>query len=159
MYNENAVSRRNRTAIVGLGNIFMGDDGVGVRAVERIGQIGVPERTLLVDIGTSSLDSMDVIVDSERLVVIDAVKGGSDPGTVYRLRPEDLASGRYEQLSLHQVSLLESLELARLKGRIAPDVVIIGVEPKSIRPGRELSSEVQARLTEVARAAIEEAVA
>jgi hydrogenase maturation protease len=150
---------RSRVAIVGVGNAMMGDDGVGVRALETIRQMGVPEHVLLVEVGTSSLDSLDMIVNTGKLIVVDAVRGGSSPGTIYRLRPQELVSGRYRQLSLHQISLLDSLELALIKGRIAPDVIIIGVEPKTVAPGSELSPELEARLSDIALAAIEEAVA
>jgi hydrogenase maturation protease len=101
------------------------------------------------------MDLLSVIRDAERIIVIDALRGGGSPGTLYRVRPDDLLLAREQNLSLHQVGLLEVLGMARQLGG-DPEVIIIGVEPKEITWGMELTPEVAARLPQVIEAVVAE---
>jgi hydrogenase maturation protease len=87
--------------------------------------------------------------DRERVIIIDAVQGGEEPGTVYRLTRKDIDMGKTRLLSsLHEIDLPYVLNVAALMGKhIEP--VIIGVEPKDISVGLELSPEIEAKIPEV----------
>ncbi len=86
----------------------------------------------------------------QKLIVIDALKAGNEPGTVYKA---NLRAGQFQQLeqffnrnqkiSLHQVSLFEALTAAKHVGNQPKEIVIIAVEPKEIGPGLTLSTEVE----------------
>ena len=70
---------------MGAGNILMRDDGIGVRAIERLKELGgLPEEIDVIDAGTATLDALPLLDGVERLIIIDAVKGGGTPGTIYR---------------------------------------------------------------------------
>jgi hydrogenase maturation protease len=141
--------------IIGIGNLILQDEGVGVHAVQALEKRSLPPDVEAIDAGTSTMDLLPVIRDAERIIVIDALKGGAEPGTIYRIRPDDLMDAREQNLSLHQVGLLEVLGMARQLGG-DPEVVIIGVEPKEISWGMELTQVVAARLPQVIETVLEE---
>ena len=128
--------------VLGVGNILLRDEGVGVRAVEAMQRMGARPGVELFDGGTSGIDLLDVIADRRKVVVIDAVDGDFEPGTVLRLSPDDLASRTVQDASLHDIGLFETLAMARHLG-VAPDeVVIFGVKPETIEWGLELSPRI-----------------
>jgi hydrogenase maturation protease len=141
--------------ILGIGNLILRDEGVGVHAVRELERRDLPPRVEVIDGGTALMELLPVIQEAERIIVIDALKGGGEPGTIYRVLPDDLTADTERPLSLHQVGLLEVLGMARQLGG-DPAVVIIGVEPKEISWGMELTPEVVARLQKVIDAVFEE---
>ena len=141
--------------ILGVGNLILRDEGMGVHAVQELEGRKLPPHVEVIDGGTSLMELLPVIQEAERIIVIDALRGGGEPGTVYRLTPDDLMAETERPLSLHQVGLLEVLGMARQLGG-EPEVVIIGVEPKEISWGMELTPEVKAKLPRVIDAVFEE---
>lgn len=144
-----------KVVIIGIGNLILRDEGVGIHAVRALEGRKLPSQVEVIDGGTALMEVLPVIRDAERIIVIDALKGGAEPGTIYRLRPEDLMVEAERPLSLHQVDFLEVLGMARQLGG-APEVVIIGVEPKEIAWGMELTPEVEAKLPRVIEAVLAE---
>jgi hydrogenase maturation protease len=103
----------------------------------------------IVDGGTC-LDAFDLLPEGlDKLIVVDAVRAGGDPGAVYRFTPKDIVFQRGPVTSLHQLGLEEGLGLMAGAGLSPKNVVIIGVEPKTIAWGLELSPELQIRLPEI----------
>lgn len=141
--------------IIGIGNLILQDEGVGVHAVRALEGQSLPPQVEVIDGGTAIIELLPVIKDAERIIVIDALKGGEEPGTIYRIRPDDLLLAREQNLSLHQVGLLEVLGMARQLGA-DPEVVIIGVEPQEISWGMELTQVVAAQLPKVLEAVLAE---
>ena len=130
----------------------MSDEGVGVRVVEAMEGQGLPDDIELLDGGTASVDLLNSLVDREKVIVIDAVKGGNEPGALYRFAPDDITTYGWDNTSLHQVGLLETLMMARHLGCAPREVIIFGIEPKKVDWGLELSPEVAAvvpRVTEL----------
>jgi hydrogenase maturation protease len=149
------MEKNKKVAIIGIGNLILRDEGVGVHAVRVLEEQSLPPGVEVIDGGTDTMELLPVIQEAERIIVIDALRGGEKPGTIYRLSPDDLMGETERPLSLHQVGLLEVLGMARQLGG-EPQVVIIGVEPKEISWGMELTPEVQARLSRVIDAVFEE---
>jgi hydrogenase maturation protease len=146
---------KNRIVIIGIGNLILQDEGVGVHAVRELGKHALPAHVEVIDGGTATMELLPVIREAERIIVIDALRGGEEPGTIYRLSPEDLMIDAESPLSLHQVGLLEVLGMARQLGG-NPAVVIIGVEPKEVAWGMELTPAVAAKLPQVVEAVLAE---
>ena len=144
-----------KVIIIGIGNLILRDEGVGVHAVRALEGRELPPGVEVIDGGTATMELLPVFQEAERIIVIDALRGGAQPGTIYRLSPDDLMGETERPLSLHQVGLLEVLGMARQLGG-DPAVVIIGVEPKKISWGMELTPEVEARLPRVIDAVFEE---
>jgi hydrogenase maturation protease len=144
-----------KVVVIGIGNLILRDEGVGVHAVRELEGRKLPAHVEVIDGGTSLMELLPVIQEAERIIVIDALRGGGEPGTVYRVTPDDLMAATERPLSLHQVGLLEVLGIARQLGG-DPQVVIIGVEPHEISWGMELTSEVEAKIPQVVEAVLEE---
>ena len=135
-------SRRCPILILGLGNILLTDEGVGVRVVQALEEMNLPSGVELFDGGTGGLDLMDVMVDRQKVIVIDAINSQCDPGTILRLTSENLDLKRAQSTSVHGIGFLETLALARELNIALPELVIIGVQPKDLERGLELSPEL-----------------
>ena len=146
---------KNRILILGIGNLILKDEGIGVHVVRALEEKGLPPEVDVIDGGTATMDLLSVICESERIIVIDALKAGGEPGTIYRCLPEDIMDAVDRPLSLHQVGLLDVLGMARQLGGRAY-VVIIGVEPKEISWGMELTAELEATVPKVIKAVFKE---
>gem|GEM_PF-6232927 len=88
--------------ILGVGNILQKDDGIGVRVIERLMATDVSPRAELLDGGTAGMDLLSEVIGREKVVVVDAVRGGGAPGAVYRFAPESVEEEPYPITSLHQ---------------------------------------------------------
>lgn len=136
--------------ILGVGNLLLRDEGVGVHVISALRDRELPDDVELWDGGTASFDLLDTLAGRRQVIIIDAVRTGSEPGTIFRLTPEDISSSREQLTSLHQVGLLVTLNLAEHLLDSAPEeVVILGIEPKEIDWGLELSAEVEAVVPKV----------
>ena len=131
------------TLVLGLGNILLGDEGVGARVAERLQALyQAPEGTRILEGGTLALDLLPDVEDTDRLVVIDAVDMGAVPGTVVRIVDEDVPAFLSLKVSPHQMGLADILSAARLRGRVPEKLVLWGVQPGVIDATLELSPAV-----------------
>jgi len=137
-----------RFAVVGVGNLLFKDEGIGVHIAHALQQIDVPHGTKIIDGGTSP-DLPYYLKDIDKLIIIDAVKAGGKPGTIYRFHPHDLNIESERIISLHELGLAQSLKMMRLMGNEPKETVIIGIEPKEIDWGTELSAELQQKIPEI----------
>jgi hydrogenase maturation protease len=128
--------------VLGVGNILLRDEGIGVRVVQAMEGMELPPGVELFDGATAGFDLIDALADREKVIVIDAADGDFQPGTVLRLTPEDLAPQRQQRASLHEIGIMETLTAARRLGVAPKEVVIIGVKPRHTGWGLELSPEI-----------------
>ena len=132
--------------VLGIGNILKADDGVGVHAIEKMRDEIASDEVEVFDGGTAGLDLLSVVASRRMVLVVDAVDGGGDPGTLYRFTPEDISDTLLRWDSLHQVGLLETLRMALLTGRGPKETIIIGVQPEVVDWGLSLSPTVAGQL-------------
>lgn len=137
-----AQGQRCSTLVLGLGNILLRDEGVGVRVVQALERLALPPDVELFDGATAGLDLLDVLADRRKVIVIDAIAGDSAPGTVLRLTPADLVPHPGRPVSLHEVGFVETLTMARHLGIAPAQVVVLGVKPYDIACGLDLSPEI-----------------
>ncbi len=137
------VTERPPMLIVGVGNILRKDDGFADAVLEILEAKELPPHIELFDAGTSAIDLMDVFNGRRKLIVLDAVRGGQAPGTLYRFSPDEVENGALPMNSLHQVGLLETLKLGELVDCKPQETVVIGVQPADTGLGIGLSPEVQ----------------
>lgn len=137
--------KRDRFLILGLGNTLLGDDGAGVRVVKDL-QIknGMPVGTRLVDGGTLSFSLLQDIEDADVLIVVDAAQMGETAGTVQVFRDEAMDDFLRNKpgSSVHEVSLLELLDMARLNDRLPEKRAFVGIQPERIDWSTEVSEPV-----------------
>lgn len=134
-----------KSAVLGIGNILLKDDGIGVRVIQYLQEKGGLPGVELVDGGTCIMDMLGLFLASERIIVVDSLQGGHPPGTIYRLTPEQLGNYASTSFSLHDFQILDLVKLAALLGK-TPEVVIIGIEPREITESLELSPEIGAAI-------------
>jgi len=144
-----------RIAVVGVGNLLLKDEGIGVHIAHALQQIDIPYNVKIIDGGTS-LDLPDCLENVDKLIIIDAVKTGGQPGTIYRFHPYDMDIESEGIISLHELGLAQSLKMMRLIGNEPKETVIIGIEPKEINWGTELSAELQQKIPEIINAVLGE---
>ena len=141
--------------VVGMGNLLCRDEGMGVHIIQAMENMELPNHIELLDIGTSTMDLISHLEGVKKLIVIDAMEAGGTPGTIYKCRPEDLLPKDEGPISLHDIGLLESLSMADKMG-MKIDTVVIGVEPKVLDWGMELSEEVKSRIPTVIEVVLKE---
>ncbi|MBM3119807.1 MAG: hydrogenase maturation protease [Chloroflexi bacterium] len=145
-----------KIAVLGIGNLLLKDEGIGVHLVQELASIVDASNVTIVDGGTSP-DIMSLVDPSiDKLIIIDAVKGGYKPGTVYRFSSDDLDLDSVSPVSVHDIGVLESLRMMALLDRQPKSTVIIGIEPKEIDFGLDLSPEVEQRLPEIIKLVLQE---
>lgn len=143
--------------VLGVGNILLRDEGVGVRVVEALEECySFSSNVELMDGGTLGMRLVDPICRSDFLIVVDAVQNGREPGALYRISVDEIAKRLTFKSSLHQLDLVEGLAYAELLGN-RPEAIIIGVEPADISPwGTELTETVRSRFEEMCQMVLAE---
>ncbi len=142
--------------VIGVGNSIQMDDGFGIHALNELKNHALPEDVELFDGGTLGIDLMPWIEGREKLIFIDCVKGGNKPGTLYKFKPEDLTYEDEIKTSMHQIGLIESLQMIAITGKAPDDITIFGVEPKAIDWGEELSEELKSVIPKVIKLLLNE---
>jgi hydrogenase maturation protease len=126
--------------VLGLGNILLQDEGVGVRVVEQLQrQYRIAGAVEVLDGGTAGMSLLEHISNRDHLIVVDAVRTGQAPGTVITLSGEEVPAFFQSRVSPHQMGLADMLAALELMGEKPADVTVIGVEPKDLDVGLELS--------------------
>jgi hydrogenase maturation protease len=147
--NPSGSAPSHTTLILGVGNILLGDEGIGVRVVEAMKDMDTPGDVELLDGGTASLDLLQILDGRKKVIIIDAVQGGEEPGTLYRFTPGDIRANRPVSTSLHQVGLLETLSTLELSGNPPRDITIFGIEPENLDWSLELSPGIAALIPRI----------
>jgi hydrogenase maturation protease len=134
---------QRKTLVLGLGNLLLGDEGVGVHAAQALMEECFFENVEIQDTGTAILDALPALEKADRVIVMDAMEGHGSPGTIYRV-PMDQCTGNTCIGSLHGFDLRSVLTLAGCK--TPPEVLVFGVEPAVIDWSMALSPPVKSAL-------------
>ena len=143
-----------KIAILGIGNILLQDEGFGVHVVKKIDKSKLPENVDIIEGAVLGLQIFNFLLDYDRVIVIDAVKGGGKPGDIYKFRIEECRKD-FGMISLHDLDFIKALEIMKQFYKI-PEMIIIGVEPKSTEVGMKLTKEVEERIPQVLKLVYEE---
>ena len=153
--NKNNVSHQ-KTVILGIGNVLLSDEGIGVHVANELMQRELPPEVSVVEGGTDGFRLLNVITEADRLIIVDAVRGGDKPGTIYRFDIKDVRNSPSGfKTSVHQIGILEVIDLSGLIGK-TPHTTVIGIEPKSLEMSLELSPEIMAKVPRVIELVLEE---
>jgi len=135
--------------VLGIGNILLHDEGLGVFAVEAMDRLKLPDNVELLDGGTAGADLLDAIAERRKVIVIDALDADVEPGTILRLKPEDLLTDYSGGMSLHEFGVADTLRMARHLKCEPKEVIIIAVKPMNIEPGIGLTEQMTALLPKI----------
>lgn len=142
--------------ILGIGNILMGDEGVGAHVAQHLEVATLPSGVACLDGGTGGLHLLEPLRSAPRILLVDATVDGQPPGTVRRLHPR-FSSDYPPTLTAHDIGLKDLLDALYLLGD-PPEVTLFAV---SIEPPRgldtELSPELAALVPDLADLVLEEA--
>ncbi len=140
-----------RILVLGIGNILLRDEGVGVHVVNRFKDVfDVPDGVDCIDGGTMGLDLMPYFEGKTHAIVVDAVRGnGEQPGTILRFADSGVMGLLGERISPHQIGLSDLLACTALDSHLPDHIVLLGIVPESLETGLEMTSVVQGRMDEM----------
>jgi hydrogenase maturation protease len=146
-----------RTLILGVGNLLLSDEGVGVHVLQRLAATyDMPKGVQILDGGTLGLDLLYYLEGVENLLIIDAVEMGEQPGTLLRLEGDEVPSFLSIKISPHQIGIPDMLFAAKLKDLYPRNVVLWGVQPGVLETGLDLSPPVAAQVDVLVENAVKE---
>ena len=153
----NINSSRCPVLVLGMGNILLEDEGLGIRALELLEQrYEIPPQVELMDGGTTGMGLLDDISGRQHLLVLDAVQTGEAPGTLVKLAGDEVPVYFEMRISPHQLGLSDVLATLELSGERPAGVTVLGLVPLSLEMCLQLSELVNSRLDSLVEAAVNE---
>lgn len=141
---------QNPVLVLGIGNLLLSDEAIGVRAVEALEQrFHLPPQVDVLDGGTCGMELIGDMADREHLIIADAVLTGDAPGTVVTLRDEEVPTLFSRKISPHQLGLSDVLSALKLTDEFPQRLTLIGVVPESVEPRIGLTDTVSNKLDQV----------
>jgi len=142
-------------AVIGLGNILLKDEGVGVHVVKAIGErYTFSPQVEIIDGGTLGLDLLHFFEGKEKLLIIDAADFRMEPGHIAVLENDDIPSALFAKLSVHHIGLSDLLFAAKLKDLTPSQLCFIGIQPESIDVGLDMTALIRGKMDDVISLAI-----
>ena len=136
-----------QTLILGVGNLLMSDEGVGIHVIQRlIAAYQLPEQVQILDGGTLGVDLLYYLEGIENLLLIDAVEAHKEPGTLIRLEGDEVPAFLSIKISPHQLGVPDMLAAAKLKDVYPQRIVLWGVQPERLEIGLNLSPKVESKV-------------
>ena len=131
--------------ILGIGNLLMGDEGIGVSAINYLEKYTFPSNVRLLDGGTGGFHLLEYLQSYKKIIMIDATMDGSEPGTLNVIKPK-FSTDFPKALSAHDIGLKDLVESAALLGSL-PEIHLITIAISKIQPmTMDLSPEISATL-------------
>ncbi|MEO1784118.1 HyaD/HybD family hydrogenase maturation endopeptidase [Thermodesulfobium sp. 4217-1] len=145
-----------KIVVIGIGNEIQGDDGLGVHVIKELEKISLPKEVELLAGGTSGPDLIVYFEGVDLLIFVDAIRGGNEPGTMYKYNPEEMKYQRSVALSPHQIGIPETLRLAEFADKKPKKSVFFGMEPMNLDFSMELSQPLKEKLPRLVELIVEE---
>ena len=158
----NDQATKKDVAVIGLGDILLSDEGIGVHLVRQIakqsaspkagetsptgGQDNFPGVDFI-EAGAAGMNLLHLIANRKKALMIDCAKMGEKPGTIRRFTANEVSSvKRLTHFSLHEIDILQVMNLSKQLGECPEEVVFFGIEPASLSPGQNLSEILSAKI-------------
>ncbi len=142
--------------VLGIGNTILSDEGFGVKVVEYLREnFDFPENVALIDGGTLGVELTHFVVGTQKLLIIDSIDGGAEPGTIFHLRDGEILKHFTQKISAHEIGIQDILTALEITGKKIPVVELIGAQPFSLEAGTELTPPMQKLLPVFADKALE----
>ena len=129
--------------VLGIGNTMLKDEGIGVRVAEKMMEMSLPPEVEVMDGGIKGLDLLYYIEGRKKVIVVDAVKAGAPPGTLFRFTDNDLAAKKGIMRSAHGIDFSDVIAVARFTGTKPAEVIFLGIEPYDLSVSMELSPKIE----------------
>ena len=145
--------------ILGIGNILMQDEGLGVHAIRALMERALPPGVEVIDGGTLGIELLPIVEDAESLILIDAARFSGEPGEVRAFRGDQLVGSYGGHVSPHQAGAADLIAVARLTGALPKRCTLFGIQPMAMDFGLELSETLASALPSLVEAVLAEAQA
>jgi hydrogenase maturation protease len=146
-----------KALVLGIGNLLIGDEGVGCKAAEELNRRYVlPASVECIDGGTAGFELLSLIDRKDHLILIDALRRDCKPGTVVMVEGEHVPQAFLARTTPHQLGICDVLAAAQLSGTMPEHLTLYGIEPKELEVGIGLSPEVEAGMEKTIGAVVEQ---
>lgn len=144
--------------VLGLGNVLLGDDGLGVVAVARLLRRWVaPDGVRVLDGGTLGLSLLPLLAEARRAILVDAIAADAPPGTPVRIEGAEVRRAAGARLSPHQIGVADLLDGLTLRGEGPARVILLGLVPRALELDVALSPDVAAGVDALVERIVDEA--
>ena len=145
-----------RIAVLGIGNLLLSDDGVGVHVIKKLQEeYEFSGSVELIDGGTKGLDLLPLFEGKDKILIVDAANFRKEPGTIDTVEGDKIPAFLSSKLSVHQIGLPDTLFAAKLMDITPAEMSLIGIQPKSMETGVELSEEIKDRMEQLINKVLE----
>jgi hydrogenase maturation protease len=148
-----------KIAVIGVGNLLMGDDGIGIHVIWELEKRGYSQNIEICDAMMNAFLVMEYLDKKDLGIIVDAYHGGGSPGKVYVVSLNANELDRYTEdfnLSLHDFKFLDALRSAEHAYQLPKKIILIGVEPDRLDPTIELSPRIRKVMPEIIKRIEEE---
>ena len=136
--------------ILGVGNILLSDEGVGVRVVQELEKRPeIQPHFDIIDGGTCGMELLDAMANREHLIIVDAVLANKQPGEIIVLHDEQVPTFFSRKISPHQLGICDVLSAMKLTDEFPKHLCLIGIQPESLESGIGLTETIQNVLPKV----------
>ncbi len=143
--------------VLGVGNILLMDDGLGVHAVTELMKEKFPENVTLMDAGTFTQDAFYLFEGYTHILVLDILHAKSEVGEIFRLTEDQLIKNTAQRMSIHDTDLIDSIDMAEKLFKFRPKVFILGMQPECFTEwSMEMSPKVKEKMPAFVQKAREE---
>ncbi len=151
---------KKKIMVLGVGNLILSDEGFGIHVFQELEkkkeELNIPSNVELMDGGTLGLDLLHYVEGIDKLIVVDVIDAGVDPGSIFRFKPADIETQQVRKLSLHQITLFDALSMAEKTEVLPKEIIIIAIQPKELSWGMELTEEIKSKMPKVIDLVMEE---
>lgn len=152
---EETAQKAPTVVVIGIGNEFRQDDAAGLLVARALKKL-VPNSVQVLECTGASLELIDAWSWADSVVLVDAVSSGSDPGTIFFVEVHDQPiPASLFHYTTHDFNVSDSIELARLLGRLPKELVVYGIEGAAYGHGMEVSEQVDESIEEVTARVLE----
>ncbi len=147
---------RSSTLLIGIGNILLGDDGIGVHTVREIERRYLFDPEIdIIDGGTKGLDLLPFLEGRGKVLIVDALDSGMPPGHISILRNKEIPTVLQAKLSVHHIGLGEVLLALEMLDKLPEEITLVGIQPARITTGLDISYEVGSRMEDLIKSIID----
>jgi hydrogenase maturation protease len=140
---------KTKIAVMGIGNILMQDEGIGVHIIRELEKYNFNPDIALIDGGNMGMDLLSFFDDHDKMIIVDAVDFEEAPGFIDTIENDDILTLFTTKMSLHHLGLKDVLSYAKLLDRTPEDLCLIGIQPEKIEFDMQLSKNINSKINEL----------
>ena len=146
---------KTNIAVIGIGNILMKDEGVGCHAANLLlSEYEFEPEITIIDAGTTGTDLLPYLEEHDRIIILDAVEFEQEPGFIGSIENDDILARLTTKMSMHHMGITDVLSTAKLLDIVPSQLFLLGMQPKDLSVGMELTEEIRKRLPRMLEVAI-----